>query len=660
MMNSNNSDIEKASVVILAGSRDFGRCQIASRMPVSLWPVLGRPAIERVIRALAAQGIENACVCSEGDISPFKELEAKIPGIDLNFFQEPLRAGTAGCIRDTIDMKRGELIVVIPASMICLPDIKGLLRAHLEHNAILTAALNPDNEETLTSSSTGIYICDGKVLEYIPQGGYCDIKEWLVSELVRSGNVVKTFKLPCDTGNFRDAKTYLRAMTGYLEKAQTLNDEIPFPRRDERQCLWLDDGATIDPTVRFFGPVMVMRGAEVAKDAVVFGPSVIGRNCRLGPDTLVVNSVLWDEAEIGANCEIRNCLFDYNTKITKDTVASYKTFPFEKTSTIVSLAVLLKEICKSGISGLRNFMWQGTSRYGETSITAGSGEIPKSAWLAGVAIIVAFIWSYWPVVVDLCNIWLRNDEYSSGMLVPFLAVYILWSRRDILKTVPIKPNMFGLLVMLFAEALRLFGVFFMYGSAERISVVVAIAALVLFLLGWQFFKKTATILLFLCLMLPWPNSVQAVVALPLQRWATSSAVFCLETIGYNVLREGNVINIGQSSVAVAEACNGLRMITAFFVISGLVVMLIKRPRWEKTVVLVSSLPIALLCNTTRLVITAIAFTFIKGDYWEKTFHDFGGYAMVPLALAAVIGEFWLLRRLTVLPTERKSVIIVRQ
>jgi exosortase len=134
----------------------------------------------------------------------------------------------------------------------------------------------------------------------------------------------------------------------------------------------------------------------------------------------------------------------------------------------------------------------------------------------------------------------------------------------------------------------------------------------------------------------------------------------LEIVGYSVFREGNVIHIGQASVAVAEACNGLRMITAFFVVSGLVVMLVKRPLWQKLIVMISSLPIALLCNTLRLVITAIAFTYVQGDYWENIFHDFGGYLMVPLALAAVIGEFWLLQRLTVLPEEKKAVIISRQ
>jgi len=161
-------------------------------------------------------------------------------------------------------------------------------------------------------------------------------------------------------------------------------------------------------------------------------------------------------------------------------------------------------------------------------------------------------------------------------------------------------------------------------------------------------------------MLPWPNRVQAAVTIPLQHWATSSAVFCLETIGYEVIREGNVIHIGDASVAVAEACNGLRMITAFFVISGLVVLLVKRAWWEKLIVLTSSLPIALLCNTMRLAITAVFFTVLEGEHWEKIFHDFGGYAMMPLAIAAIVTELWLLAKLTMLPTKEEAIIITPQ
>ncbi|MHC4541149.1 MAG: archaeosortase/exosortase family protein [Planctomycetota bacterium] len=119
---------------------------------------------------------------------------------------------------------------------------------------------------------------------------------------------------------------------------------------------------------------------------------------------------------------------------------------------------------------------------------------------------------------------MRSDEYSSGLLVPLLAVYVLWSRRDAIAQCRIRPSVWGLLAFAGAQAVRLFGLFLMYSSAERASIVLSIAALVLLLFGWQLLRKVSTILLFLCLMLPWPNLIQYHVGLHLQRWATSSAV----------------------------------------------------------------------------------------------------------------------------------------
>jgi exosortase len=645
-------DIE---VIILAGGREFGRCPVASRLPLAFWPFLGVSVLQRLLNSLSAEGIKHVVICSNGGRDLIQRLSDS-SGIEIKYIDEELPLGTAGCTRDAAAGCSQQLIVLLSASMVSPPSVDMLIKAHCAGRSELSMFNSPQTD----AKPAGIYVCDRTVLEHIPQGGYCDIKEGLVPELVKYGSVVKAVELTHDAGNFRDGPGYLRAVADYLEKEPPLDDEIPSLRRKAGQYVWLDEGAEIDPSAKFFGPVVVMAGAQVAKNAVVFGPSIIGRNCRLGSGSVVLNSVFWDGAKTGANCEVRNCLLDYDVDVADNTVIRDRVIPFVKTSFIMQSGMKTLKVAKDIACGLRNFLQQGAGQYGDASNNARIKVVPGIAWLAGAAIVAAFLWSYWPVIVDLWNIWNRSDEYSSGLLVPFLAGYVLWSRREQFKGITVSPSLWGLFALLFAEGLRLFGLYFMYGSAERLAVVVSIAAIVLFLFGWQFFKKTSTVLLFLCLMLPWPNRVQAAMALPLQSWATSSAVFCLETIGYGVAKEGNVIHIGQASVAVAEACNGLRMITAFFVISGLVVLLVKRQWWEKLIVLASSLPIALLCNTTRLVITAIAFTFVKGDYWEKIFHDFGGYAMVPLALAAVIGEFWLLRRLTVLPAERKAVIILRQ
>jgi exosortase/archaeosortase family protein len=101
------------------------------------------------------------------------------------------------------------------------------------------------------------------------------------------------------------------------------------------------------------------------------------------------------------------------------------------------------------------------------------------------------------------------------------------------------------------------------------------------------------------------------------------------------------------------------MVTAFLVIIFWVALLVKRSRWEKLVLVLSSLPIAILCNTIRLTITAVTFTTLSGQSLERAFHDFGGYAMMPLALGMIVFELWFLGRLTTDRQYRQPEIVVR-
>ena len=50
---------------------------------------------------------------------------------------------------------------------------------------------------------------------------------------------------------------------------------------------------------------------------------------------------------------------------------------------------------------------------------------------------------------------------------------------------------------------------------------------------------------------------------------------------------------------------------------------------------------------------------LEGEKWEELFHDFGGYAMMPLALAAVVAELWLLKKLTTPPVKQEAIVITR-
>lgn len=658
---SKNRDIR---AVILVGGRDFGRCPLASRLPAALWPVGCRPALERLLDHLAEEGVHLVTICSNGDGSWLKQQIRVDDRLELEILEEEFPVGTAGCI-GAAGRETDGLLLVLSAGMTRPPKVDALIDAHRNGQSDLTVMFNPSRAaDSVLGEPAGIYVCETSVLEYIPKEGYCDIKEGLIPEILRAGKTVHPVALPDHVGNFRDQRGYLSGIGDYLQDLAGDGCESDMRRYDGQTCQAQGaSGIEVDPSARVFGSVAIMKGSRIAKGTIVLGPTVIGRNVKIGEDSVVMNSVLWDDSHVGPSCEIRGCVFDSGAVVRQGTVAEGTFIPAGQKGVRGGLAAQAARAGEIGAARVKNALKPLIAGVEKRVPRSMRGDVQHLApWFGAGVLLAAFLWSYWPGtgIAELLKIWRRSDEYSSGLLVPFLAVYVLWSRRHDIAKCPVRPCVWGLILFLVAQAFRLFGLYFFYSSAEMLSIVLTIAGLVLLLFGWPVFRKVGTTLVFLCLMLPWPKRVHAAVSLPLQSWATSSAIFCLEMMGYEIMQEGNVIHIGDSSVAVAEACNGLRMVTAFFVIGALVVLLVRRAWWEKMIILGSCLPIALLCNTVRLALTAIAFTKLNGDYWEGIFHDWGGYAMMPLALGAIVGELWLLTKLTTLPTQQEAIVITRQ
>ncbi|MBA7637149.1 UTP--glucose-1-phosphate uridylyltransferase [subsurface metagenome] len=508
--------------IILAGSHDFGRCALASRLPTALWPVAGKPILEHLLTSLANQGIKQATICSTCAGSLLEESIHADNRMELNFLDESLPVGTAGCIRDAAVDETDALLLIFPASIICPPKIDVLINAHRDGQSDLTMMLNPDcgNADTHASNRrgksmgepAGIYVCGTGILKYIPKAGYFDIKEGLISEMLRAGKTVHAATLPNRAGNFRDRQEYLYAIANYLEGAPKLNSDLKPCKDADSQTMWIAANAKVEPGARIYGPAVVMDGAHISKGVVVIGPTVLGNNVSIGEDSVVLNSVLWDGAQVGPNCQIQQCVLDYNAALRANTVAEEKSILFKPKGMLERLAGQALEVVQHNASRLQHALQPPLRKVNEKLPSWVQSHKTKIVpWLAGSLVLIAFLWSYWPGFADLWNFWQRSDEYSSGLLVPFLAVYILWSRRKTITQCRIGPSIWGLFAFVAAQGIRLFGLFFMYNSAERLSMVLSVAALVLLLFGWQLFRGVSTVLLFLCLMLPWPNRVQSAV-----------------------------------------------------------------------------------------------------------------------------------------------------
>jgi exosortase len=268
---------------------------------------------------------------------------------------------------------------------------------------------------------------------------------------------------------------------------------------------------------------------------------------------------------------------------------------------------------------------------------------------ATAALLAVTAWSSWSTMADLFKEWQGNEDYSAGQLVPLVAIFFIWVRRKQLRECVLKPCWWGgITLLVLAQAARIYGLLFMFESAQRYSLVLTAAGLVLLVAGWQVFRRVSWILLFLFLMVPLPGRIHNMISGPLQRLATSGSVFVLEVFLPRVSQQGNVVMLNENTpMAVAEACSGLRMLTAFIIVAGFIAYMVKRPRWQKAVLVTSSIPVAVVCNIIRIVVTAVLMLLVSTQAGEKFFHDFAGIVMMPAAVLLLFGALWLMNRLIV-------------
>jgi exosortase len=262
------------------------------------------------------------------------------------------------------------------------------------------------------------------------------------------------------------------------------------------------------------------------------------------------------------------------------------------------------------------------------------------------------MWSFWTTFAEMANKWSTEPQYSHGYLVPLFAAVLLWLKRDDLDTGELAPNWWGFALLLGSIALRLCGAHFYVDSLDAISILPCLAGLVLLFGGAPLFKWSWPAIVFLLFMVPLPFRVETALQYPLRRIGTESSVYVMQTIGFPALAEGNVIILNESRIGVAEACSGLRMLMIFFALTTAVAMISRRPLWERTLVVFSAFPIALIANVARITITGMLYWLEYSELAEIVFHDVAGWLMMPLALFLLWAEFWVLSRLFLIEDDR--------
>lgn len=254
-----------------------------------------------------------------------------------------------------------------------------------------------------------------------------------------------------------------------------------------------------------------------------------------------------------------------------------------------------------------------------------------------VALLVAVYWV--PIRNQLVFKWIDDANWSHGWLIPVFSLYFLWSRREQLAATPIRPSYLGAVILALSLA-AYFGFWWVMpmGYPRALSMVGAVFGVTLLLAGWRVMRIAWFPILFLVLAVPLPDRVYVEITRPLREIASQAAAALMPFFADGLYTEAQAVVIdyiyqGQTGqLNVEEACAGMRLLMAFVTLGVAMAYLKDRPAWQRIVLVVCCLPIAIFCNTLRVMITGLLHVHGYADWARGTAHEMLGIVMILVAL----------------------------
>jgi exosortase len=245
----------------------------------------------------------------------------------------------------------------------------------------------------------------------------------------------------------------------------------------------------------------------------------------------------------------------------------------------------------------------------------------------------ALLWLYVPVLSRLIGQWVHDPNYSHGFFVPAFSLYVLWQDRVRLRTLQLRPSWWGLPILAFGASVLAAGVLGAELFLSRVSLLIAIAGLVVLMYGWNHLRAALFPWLFLLLMIPIPNIIFNQITFPLQLLASKVAAITLPWLGVPVLREGNVIQLPVMALEVAEACSGIRSLMSLTTLAIIYGYLLETRVSVRLLIAIASIPIAVIANSLRIIGTGLLVQYWDPEKAEGFFHAFSGWLIFVISLS---------------------------
>lgn len=247
--------------------------------------------------------------------------------------------------------------------------------------------------------------------------------------------------------------------------------------------------------------------------------------------------------------------------------------------------------------------------------------------------ILMFFALFGPALAGLVRDWALDEDYRHGFLLLPVAAYLAWQgwKGSDQQTNP------GLGAAVIAVAIVLFWMSSI--AAEfftlRSSALLAACGLVIYFYGVPQLRAWWLPVALLAFTIPLPAVVLNSMTLPLQLLASQVAVDLLQFRHVPATVAGNIIQLPGHDLFVAEACSGLRSLSALFGMTLLIGGTGLSRAWSRIALLLVAIPCALAANALRVFATGYLVYYLGPQAAEGMIHESAGIIVFLVSLAGI-------------------------
>ena len=247
----------------------------------------------------------------------------------------------------------------------------------------------------------------------------------------------------------------------------------------------------------------------------------------------------------------------------------------------------------------------------------------------------SFFTLYYNVIDKLINDWLNDPNYSHGFIIPFIALYMAWIRREKILRTNCEPCNLGFAGLILSLIIFIIGRLGSELFTMRLSMIFVIWSLILFFLGINQAKLLTLPILYLIFMIPIPAIVWNKISFPLKLFVSKLAAALIAFIGIPVLRAGNIINLSTVSLQVVDACSGMRSLISLLSISAAFAIINDFSLTKKWIIFLSAIPFAIFFNVLRLFSTALLAQYYDPGFAKGFLHEISGMMVFFMAIVCM-------------------------